>query len=83
MVEHRIGGLEKLDGLGTVNYDADNHHRMTVLRRDKVAGIAKDIPDQEVFGPESGDLLIVGWGSTYGPIAAATRSRPCSSLAAW
>jgi 2-oxoglutarate/2-oxoacid ferredoxin oxidoreductase subunit alpha len=70
-LEHRIGGLEKLDGLGTVSYDADNHHRMTVLRRDKIAGIAKDIPGQEVFGPSSGDLLIVGWGSTYGALRSA------------
>jgi len=70
-LEHRIGGLEKLDGLGTVNYDAENHHRMTVLRRDKVAGIAKDIPDQDVLGPESGELLIVGWGSTFGALRSA------------
>jgi len=70
-LEHRIGGLEKLDGLGTVNYDADNHHRMTVLRRDKVAGIANDIPDLDVFGPESGELLILGWGSTYGALRSA------------
>ncbi len=70
-LEHRIGGLEKLHGLGTVSYDADNHHRMTVLRRDKVAGIARDIPDLEVFGPEQGDLLILGWGSTYGAIRSA------------
>ena len=70
-LEHRIGGLEKLDGLGTVNYDADNHHRMTVLRQQKIAGIAKDIPDLEVFGPESGDLLILGWGSTYGALRSA------------
>jgi 2-oxoglutarate ferredoxin oxidoreductase subunit alpha len=70
-LEHRIGGLEKLDGLGTVSYDADNHHRMSILRRDKIAGIAKDIPDQEVFGPEQGDLLIVGWGSTYGALRSA------------
>ncbi len=70
-LEHRIGGLEKLNGLGTVSYDADNHHTMTVLRRDKIAGIAKDIPAQEVFGPDSGELLIVGWGSTYGAIRSA------------
>ncbi|MHB8959752.1 MAG: 2-oxoacid:acceptor oxidoreductase subunit alpha [Candidatus Limnocylindrales bacterium] len=70
-LEHRIGGLEKLHGLGTVSYDADNHHRMTVLRRDKVAGIARDIPDLEVLGPEQGDLLILGWGSTYGAIRSA------------
>ena len=73
-LEHRIGGLEKLDGLGTVNYDADNHHRMTVFRRDKVAGIARDIPDQDVFGPESGELLIVGWGSTFGALRSAAES---------
>ena len=70
-LEHRIGGLEKLDGLGTVSYDADNHHRMTMFRHDKIAGIAKDIPEQEVFGPTSGDLLIVGWGSTYGALRSA------------
>ena len=70
-LEHRIGGLEKLDGLGTVSYDADNHHRMVQLRHDKVAGIAKDIPDLEVFGPDHGDLLILGWGSTYGALRSA------------
>ncbi|HVN49817.1 MAG TPA: 2-oxoglutarate ferredoxin oxidoreductase subunit alpha, partial [Acidimicrobiales bacterium] len=70
-LEHRIGGLEKLHGLGTVSYDADNHHRMTVLRRDKVAGIVRDIPDLDVFGPERGDLLILGWGSTYGALRSA------------
>ncbi len=70
-LEHRIGGLEKLHGLGTVSYDADNHHKMTVLRHDKVAGIASDIPDLEVFGPETGDLLILGWGSTYGALRSA------------
>jgi 2-oxoglutarate/2-oxoacid ferredoxin oxidoreductase subunit alpha len=70
-LEHRIGGLEKLDGLGTVSYDAENHHRMTVLRRDKIAGIANDIPDLEVFGPASGELLILGWGSTYGALRSA------------
>jgi 2-oxoglutarate/2-oxoacid ferredoxin oxidoreductase subunit alpha len=70
-LEHRIGGLEKLDGLGTVSYDAENHHRMSILRRDKIAGIANDIPDLEVFGPESGELLILGWGSTYGALRSA------------
>jgi 2-oxoglutarate/2-oxoacid ferredoxin oxidoreductase subunit alpha len=70
-LEHRIGGLEKLDGLGTVNYDADNHHRMTVFRQQKIAGIAKDIPDLDTFGPESGDLLLLGWGSTYGALRSA------------
>jgi 2-oxoglutarate ferredoxin oxidoreductase subunit alpha len=71
-LEHRIGGLEKLDGLGTVNYDGANHHRMVHLRAAKVAGIAKDIPAQDVFGAEEGDLLILGWGSTFGALRSAT-----------
>jgi 2-oxoglutarate ferredoxin oxidoreductase subunit alpha len=71
-LEHRIGGLEKLNGLGTVSYDADNHHLMTKLRHDKIAGIANDIADLEAFGPEFGDLLILGWGSTYGALRSAT-----------
>jgi 2-oxoglutarate ferredoxin oxidoreductase subunit alpha len=70
-LEHRIGGLEKLDGLGTVSYDPENHHRMTLLRAAKVAGIANDIPPLETFGPDEGDVLIVGWGSTYGVIRSA------------
>jgi 2-oxoglutarate/2-oxoacid ferredoxin oxidoreductase subunit alpha len=70
-LEHRIGGLEKADVTGNVSYDPDNHHRMQLLRAAKVAGIAKDIPPLEVFGPESGDLLILGWGSTYGAIRSA------------
>ena len=71
-LEHRIGGLEKLDGLGTVNYDGANHHKMVALRAAKVAGIAKDIPDQDVYGADEGDLLILGWGSTYGALRSAT-----------
>ena len=70
-LEHRIGGLEKADITGNVSYDPDNHHRMQLLRADKVAGIANDIPPLEVYGPASGDLLILGWGSTYGAIRSA------------
>jgi 2-oxoglutarate/2-oxoacid ferredoxin oxidoreductase subunit alpha len=70
-LEHRIGGLEKADVTGNVSYDPDNHHRMMTLRAAKVAGIARDIPPLEVFGPERGDLLILGWGSTYGAIRSA------------
>ncbi len=70
-LEHRIGGLEKADVIGNVSYDPDNHHRMMTLRAAKVAGIADDIPPLEVFGPERGDLLILGWGSTYGAIRSA------------
>jgi 2-oxoglutarate/2-oxoacid ferredoxin oxidoreductase subunit alpha len=70
-LEHRIGGLEKADGLGNVSYDPDNHHKMTLYRAQKVAGIARDIPPLEAFGPEEGELLILGWGSTYGVIRSA------------
>lgn len=70
-LEHRIGGLEKADVTGNVSYDPDNHHRMQMLRAAKVAGIATDIPPLDVFGPETGELLILGWGSTYGAIRSA------------
>ena len=70
-LEHRIGGLEKQDITGAISYDPDNHHRMQLLRHEKVARIASDIPDLAVFGPETGDLLILGWGSTYGSIRSA------------
>jgi 2-oxoglutarate ferredoxin oxidoreductase subunit alpha len=70
-LEHRIGGLEKADITGNVSYDPDNHHRMQLLRAAKVAGIATDISPLEVFGPARGDLLILGWGSTYGAIRSA------------
>ena len=70
-LEHRIGGLEKLDVLGTVSYDPDNHHRMSLLRAEKIARIANDIPPLEVFGPPEGELLILGWGSSFGAIRSA------------
>jgi len=69
-LEHRIGGLEKQVGTGIVSYDSDNHHEMMMLRAEKVAGIARDIPDLEVDGPDRGELLVVGWGSTHGSISA-------------
>ncbi len=67
-LEHRIGGLEKEDGLGNVSYDPVNHDRMVRIRAQKVANIVKDVPDLKVEGPEEGDLLVVGWGGTYGTI---------------
>jgi 2-oxoglutarate/2-oxoacid ferredoxin oxidoreductase subunit alpha len=70
-LEHRIGGLEKADVTGNVSYDPDNHHRMQTLRADKVAGIAADIPPLQVYGPDQGDLLVLGWGSSYGAIRTA------------
>jgi 2-oxoglutarate ferredoxin oxidoreductase subunit alpha len=72
-LEHRIGGLEKEDGSGNVNYDGVNHERMTRLRAAKVAGIANDIPGVELDDDGGRDLLVVGWGSTYGSIGAAVR----------
>jgi 2-oxoglutarate ferredoxin oxidoreductase subunit alpha len=65
---HRIGGIEKEDGSGNVSYDPDNHERMVQIRAAKVAGIARDIPEVVVEGPEDADLLVVGWGSTWGAI---------------
>jgi 2-oxoglutarate ferredoxin oxidoreductase subunit alpha len=72
-LEHRIGGLEKADITGNVSYDPENHDLMTRLRAAKVAGIANDIPDLAVDDPDGADTLVLGWGSTYGPIAAAVR----------
>ncbi len=73
-LEHRIGGLEKADGSGNVSYDPANHERMVRLRAAKVAGIARDVPAVEV-DDETGDaeLLVLGWGSTYGAIVAGVR----------
>jgi len=73
-LEHRIGGLEKADGTGNISYDAANHDLMVRLRQSKVDGIARAIPPLEVDDP-AGDarVLVLGWGSTYGPIGAACR----------
>ena len=66
---HRIGGIERSYDTGHISYDADNHQKMTNVRRDKINGIANDIPPQGVeLGPTSGKMCVVGWGSTYGPI---------------
>ena len=69
-LEHRLGGLEKADITGNVSYDAENHERMTILREDKIAGIAHDIPPVEVVGADDAELLVLGWGSTYGALRA-------------
>ncbi|RME83182.1 MAG: 2-oxoacid:acceptor oxidoreductase subunit alpha [Caldilineae bacterium] len=70
-LEHRIGGLEKSPEYGNVSYAPRDHQQMVNERAAKVARLADVIPEQTVFGPESGKLLIVGWGSTYGAIHAA------------
>lgn len=73
-LEHRIGGIEKDFDSGDISYDADNHQRMTDLRKDKIEGIANYIPEQEVSqGNPKGKLAIVGWGSTYGAIHQAVK----------
>jgi 2-oxoglutarate ferredoxin oxidoreductase subunit alpha len=73
-LEHRIGGLEKADRTGNISYDPENHDLMTRLRAAKIAGIARDIPELEVDDPGGdADLLVLGWGGTYGPIAAGVR----------
>jgi 2-oxoglutarate ferredoxin oxidoreductase subunit alpha len=70
---HTIGGLEKEDGTGHVSYEAENHARMTRLRAEKVAGIADEIPPLEVDDPDRAEMLVLGWGSTYGAVKGAVR----------
>lgn len=71
-LEHRIGGLEKEDVTGNVSYDPDNHQYMVKIRQEKVDKIAEHIPLQTLdSGPEEGDILVLGWGSTYGAIKSA------------
>ncbi len=70
-LEHRIGGLEKANITGSVSYDSMNHQEMTDLRRLKVEKIADDIPATEPHGAANGDLLVLGWGGTYGTILTA------------
>lgn len=72
-LEHRIGGIEKQDGTGNVNYEPANHENMVKIRAQKVANIAQRIPDLEVEGDAEGDLLVIGWGGTYGSIATAVQ----------
>ena len=72
-LEHRIGGIEKQDVTGNISYDPANHEHMVRTRAQKIANIAQTIPELKVEGPETGDLLVVGWGGTYGSIATAVQ----------
>jgi len=74
-LEHRVGGIEKQDVTGNVNYEPLNHERMVHLRAEKVAAVVQEIPDVVPAGDPSGDLLIVAWGSTYGPVTGALRAQ--------
>lgn len=67
--EHRIGGLEKMNITGTVSYVPENHQVMTDIREEKIAKIADRIPELQVEGKQEGDVLLIGWGSTYGHLA--------------
>jgi len=73
-LEHRIGGLEKAHLTGNISYDPENHEFMVRMRHEKVQGIRDSIPTPKVLGPEHGELLVLGWGSTYGAIASAVES---------
>jgi len=74
-LEHRIGGIEKQDVTGNINYEPLNHEKMVRLRAAKVKAIAQEIPDVVPAGDPEGDLVIVGWGSTFGPITAAVNAQ--------
>jgi 2-oxoglutarate ferredoxin oxidoreductase subunit alpha len=78
---HRIGGLEKDIDTGHISYDAGNHQAMTKLRADKLQAVSRFIPEQRVeSGPDSGSLIVLGWGSTYGPVYQATQATGVSML---
>ncbi len=80
-LRHRIGGLEKDYASGHISYDPDNHEKMSHVRRDKIRKMAEDIPLQTIEeGPESGSLLVLGWGSTYGAIRQAVRNCRAAGL---
>ncbi len=70
-LEHRVGGIEKQDVTGNVNYEPENHQHMVNIRAQKIANIANEIPELEVAGPSEGDVLVCGWGGTYGSLATA------------
>ena len=70
-LEHRIGGIEKQDVTGNISYDADNHDHMVRTRAEKVRRVAQEIPPTSINGPATGDLIVVGWGGTYGAITSA------------
>lgn len=79
-LEHRIGGLEKQDVTGNVNYEPANHERMVKLREQKVLGIADSYPPLSVFGPERGQVLVLGWGSTFGAVRSAVERAQAQGL---
>ena len=79
-LEHRIGGLEKSDVTGHVSYDPENHEKMVEIRAEKVARVADDIPPTEIFGAQEGEILLLGWGGTYGAIRTAAENCDAEGL---
>jgi 2-oxoglutarate/2-oxoacid ferredoxin oxidoreductase subunit alpha len=77
-LEHRIGGIEKQDVTGNISYDPENHDHMVRTRAEKVRRVAQEIPPTSINGPATGDLLMVGWGGTYGSITAAVERAQAS-----
>ncbi len=73
-LEHRVGGIETAENTGHVSYDPENHHKMVLLRQEKVNRIQNDMAATEVYGEKSGDLLILSWGGTYGACRSATET---------
>src|SRR5881398_1984989 len=83
-LEHRIGGIEKQDVTGNISYDPENHDHMVRTRAEKVRRAAQEIPPTSIHGPATGDLLVVGWGGTYGAITAAVERAQAAGLSvAW
>ena len=79
-LEHRSGGLEKQDVTGNISYDPENHDHMVRTRAEKVRRVAQEIPPTTIHGPATGDLLVVGWGGTYGSITAAVERAQAEGL---
>ena len=79
-MEHRIGGLGKQDVSGNVSYAPEDHEHIIRTRAEKISGVADFIPELEVSGPEQGDLLVLGWGGTYGAIRAAVEQVQADGL---
>ena len=79
-LEHRIGGLEKEDPTGNVSYDPLNHQHMTLVRENKIAGIADDIPEAIIETHEDAELLVLAWGSTYAAVRAGVRNSQAKGL---
>ncbi|MEE2619358.1 MAG: 2-oxoacid:acceptor oxidoreductase subunit alpha [Candidatus Poribacteria bacterium] len=79
-LEHRIGGLEKQDLTGNVSYDPDNHEKMTRLRDENVARITNEIPPTDVFGQDGDELLVIGWGGTFGTLRTAVKNKQAEGV---